>query len=248
MKASLREDLKHNILHKGILLVFILLIGSGGSNTFSGSIKPDFRPSTPSELLFSIDKQSKYFALFPNEVLRIRRVKEMEQKSKLSPTPIIYSRGVFSSKKLAAYLKQNNPKLNEQKTSSIAQMYIEEAKKEGINHDIAFSQMCLETGFLKFGGDVDPEQNNFCGLGVTGGGVKGLSFEDERSGIRAHIQHLKAYASTDDLNLELVDQRFHYVKRGIAKKVDDLAGKWAMDKHYGNKITNILSRIENFQN
>jgi len=219
-----------------------------GSYTFSGSIKPYFKPTVKDKTLFSIDKQSKYFALFPSEVLELRQIKKNRQNRKLTPTSLIYSNGVLPAEKLAEYLKQNNPKLQKKETYSIALMYVEEAKKEGINHDIAFSQMCLETGFLKFGGDVDPEQNNFCGLGVTGGGVKGLSFADKRSGIRAHIQHLKAYASTDNLNQELVDQRFHYVKRGIAKNVDDLAGKWAMDKHYGNKIVNIISRIENLQN
>ena len=219
-----------------------------GSYTFSGSINANFKPSHTGSPLFSIDNQSIYFALFPREVLELRKIKRNKQSQKPTPTSIIYSKGVFPPEKLAEYLKQNNPKLPKQETYSIALMYIEEAKKEGINHDIAFSQMCLETGFLKFGGDVDPGQNNFCGLGVTGGGVKGLSFDDKRSGIRAHIQHLKAYASTDNLNQKLVDQRFHYVKRGIAKNVNELAGKWAMDKHYGSKITNIISRIENLQN
>lgn len=225
-----------------------MLFVSSGSYTFSGSIRPKIDSVNNNQKIFSVDVNQKYFALLPDEIIQVRQKKIKKSTVVLSPSVNIYHHGVFSMEKMAAYLKQNNPKLREKQSFHIAGLYIEESLKEGINHDVAFSQMCLETGFLKFGGDVDPTQNNFCGLGVTGGGVKGLSFDDTRSGIRAHIQHLKAYASTDDLNLELIDERFHYVKRGSALNVDDLTGKWATDKEYGNKISKIISRIDNFKN
>lgn len=248
MKIRLLKLTYKGIFCKEIFLVFILLFVVSGSYTFPGSIDQKVKPVDHSIRLLSVDINQKYFALFPSELIQLRQKKKNECLVDLNPSFTIYRNGVFPLKKMAAYLKQNNPKLDDKHSCYIAELYIDEAIKEGINHDVAFSQMCLETGFLKFGGDVNPDQNNFCGLGVTGGGVKGLTFDDARSGIRAHIQHLKAYASTDELNMELIDERFHYVKRGSAVNVDDLTGKWATDKNYGDKISNIISRIDNFQN
>lgn len=163
--------------------------------------------------------------------------------SNLTPSTTILSKGNLSAEILSAFLLKNNPALNPYYALRLARVYKEEADDEDINADVAFSQMCLETGFLKFGGDVSPRQNNFCGLGVTGHGVQGVSFTDMRSGVRAHIQHLKAYASHGRLTNPLVDQRFHYVKRGSAIKVDELRGKWATDNNYDRKIISLLKKM-----
>lgn len=208
MKKRLLKLTYKTIFCKEIFLVFILLFVVSGTYTFPGSIDQKVKPVDHSLRLLSVDINQKYFALFPNELIQLRQIKKNECLVDLNPSYTIYRNGVFPLKKMADYLKQNNPKLNDKHSCYIAELYIDESIKEGINHDVAFSQMCLETGFLKFGGDVNPDQNNFCGLGVTGGGVKGLTFDDARSGIRAHIQHLKAYASTDELNMELIDERF----------------------------------------
>ena len=67
---------------------------------------------------------------------------------------------------------------------------------EGVRGDIAFAQSCLETENFGFSGSaVTLDQNNFCGMGVTSNGMKGNSFDTPQLGIRAQIQHLKAYAS-----------------------------------------------------
>ncbi len=248
MIRYLLKKLLLNSINKGILLVFIALLLSSGSYTFPGNISIKTQLNNNKQSFFTKDTRQNYFALFPNDLIISREETKNKNIISSSPSVIINDKGVFTYEKLADYLKINNPSIVKEHSYHIAKLYIEEAKKEGINHDVAFSQMCLETGFLKFGGDVDSVQNNFCGLGVTGEGVKGLSFDNPRSGIRAHIQHLKAYASTDDLNMELVDKRFHYVKRGIAPQVEDLTGKWATDIQYGNKITNIISKIEKFHN
>ena len=122
-------------------------------------------------------------------------------------------------------------------------IYREEAAIEGVNYDIAFCQMCLETGFLQFDGDVKSEQNNFGGIGAIGNGARGDSFSDRRIGIRAQIQHLKAYATTKPLVQPLVDPRFSLVKRGTAPLVGQLAGRWAEDTNYDKKIMAILRRL-----
>ena len=80
---------------------------------------------------------------------------------------------------------------------------------EGVRGDIAFAQSCLETGNFSFAGSaVTLEQNNFCGMGVTANGLKGNSFSTAQLGIRAQVQHLKAYASTEPLKGECIDPRF----------------------------------------
>ena len=104
----------------------------------------------------------------------------------------------------------------------------------------------LETGWLQFGGDVKSDQFNFAGIGATGGGVPGNSFPDVRTGIRAQVQHLKAYASTDPLNNACVDPRFHYVKRGSAPTMEQLAGKWATGTGYGESLRAILSGLSRY--
>ena len=127
----------------------------------------------------------------------------------------------------------------------------EEANTEGVKAEVVFSQIMLETGYLQFGGDVKAEQCNFAGIGATGGGAKGNSFSDVREGIRVVVQHLKAYASTDDLVNECVDPRFTYVTRGCAKYVEWLSIKnnplgkgWAADPDYGTKILAIIAALK----
>jgi N-acetylmuramoyl-L-alanine amidase len=127
---------------------------------------------------------------------------------------------------------------------NLPKLYYEESAIEKVNHDIAFCQMCLETGFLAFGGDVDPAQNNFCGLGTTGGGVAGAVFPDARTGVRAHIQHLKAYASKEPLVLmPSVDPRFGLIARGVAPTVNELSGRWATSPEYGDSILALLRKL-----
>jgi len=154
--------------------------------------------------------------------------------------------GNVSMDKMALFLLQNNPGLGRNNAQMMARLYTEEASFEGVNHDIAFIQMCLETGFLKFGGDVKPDQNNFAGLGAVGNGAPGLSFPNPRIGVRAHIQHLKAYGSEDPLNLELVNPRFRFVRRGCAPTYEGLAGTWAADRQYAVKIDSMLNRLYEF--
>ena len=145
---------------------------------------------------------------------------------------------------LVGFFTETNPKININRLNKIAQIYIEEAAAEGINSDIAFCQMVHETNYLRFGGDVKAWQNNFCGLGATGGGNPGLSFSSVQTGIRAHIQHLKAYANTQKLHKKRVDPRFGKVHRGRAPYVEDLTGTWATDRQYGTKLKRKLRALE----
>ena len=119
----------------------------------------------------------------------------------------------------------------------------EEAGYEGVNGDVLFAQVMLETNYLRFGNDVKPEQCNFGGLGATGNGNPGLSFRDVRTGIRAQVQHLKAYGSHEPLNNACVDPRFLLVTRGSAPTIFDLSGKWAASQTYGESLDRIIRHL-----
>jgi hypothetical protein len=154
----------------------------------------------------------------------------------------IMGHGSTSEVQLMMFLKANNESALTQ-FPDLPKLYLDEAKLEGVNPDIAFCQMCIETGFLRFGNDVKPSQNNFAGLGAIGGGAEGAAFSSARIGVRAQIQHLKAYASTEPLVQELVDPRFRFVTRGIAPRLDLLSGRWAADLEYGPKILAVMRRL-----
>ena len=134
----------------------------------------------------------------------------------------------------------------------MCQIYLEEASAEGVDGLVAFSQSLIETGY--FTSSKSLNQFNFCGLGATDDGAAGANFntsqygattqERVRMGIRAQIQHLKAYASKDPLNNPCIDPRFNLVSRGSAVYVENLGnGKWATDPDYAKKILNIMNQI-----
>jgi hypothetical protein len=158
----------------------------------------------------------------------------------------IMGKGRVDADKLALFLIYNSPFARPDYARIMAGLYIEEAAHEGIDHDVAFAQMCLETGFLTFGGIVRPEWNNFCGLGAIGPEQPGIVFPDPRTGVRAHIQHLKAYATSDPLNLSVVDPRYRFVRLGSSPTIEGLAGTWAADRMYSDKIFGILQRLYAF--
>ncbi len=155
----------------------------------------------------------------------------------------IMGTGHFNAEQLARFVTINNNSINYSKVLHLAKLYIKQALLEGVNHDIAFIQMCHETGFLRYNGVVSPDQNNFCGLGTINDYTPGEVFNSPEEGITAHIQHLKAYACKEDLKGELVDRRFRFVKRGIAPHVKDLTGRWATDQLYAEKIHKLIQRL-----
>ncbi len=156
---------------------------------------------------------------------------------------------VKSAKSLCNFFLERNPSAKKSQVARMAKFYVEEAASEGINSDVAFVQMCLETNYLRFGNLVSAEMHNYCGLGATDENHRGEIFETERLGVRAHIQHLHAYGTTSDFSLKnaLIDNRYKYVNpRGKAPTVFELAGTWAADKEYGRKLDALLSALEEF--
>lgn len=154
-------------------------------------------------------------------------------------------------------IKKNNPDFD----IEIAKAFFLLADEYHINPMRAIAQSILETGWFKFAGSsVSAKQHNYCGLGATGGGAAGASFDTIENGVRAQLQHLYAYGCKDALPKEeskIVDPRFKYVTRGIAVYWEQLAGRWAVPGYdgsdpaaamakgltYGQKIDNIYEGL-----
>lgn len=162
----------------------------------------------------------------------------------------IMGKSVATADQMQSYIKRVNPAVA-QSVLDMIPFYLTEGKAEGVRGDIAFAQSCLETGNFTFKGSaVTLDQNNFAGIGVTSNGMKGNIWKTPQLGIRAQIQHLKAYASDDPLTGACVDPRFKYVRRNCAEYVEHLGIQenpqhcgWAAGKGYGKKIIQILNNI-----
>jgi hypothetical protein len=124
---------------------------------------------------------------------------------------------------LDRYARRINPE-----APFLGNLYVKIGDTYGIDPDVAFAQAFYETHAFTFGGDVLPSQNNFAGLGAIGEGASGASFDSRAEGVRAQIEHLYAYASTEELPVgDPIDPRFELVTRGSADTAEELSGKWA---------------------
>ncbi|MCS4458036.1 N-acetylmuramoyl-L-alanine amidase [Clostridium botulinum] len=166
-----------------------------------------------------------------------------------SSTTHIMGQPQLTQEQALNYFKTRNSEKSDQATKEFISIVWQEANLEGIRADVVFIQIMKETNFLKFTGDVKECQNNFAGIGATGGGVPGAYFKDTKTGVRAVVQHLKAYCSTEGLKNPCVDPRFTYVQRGISPYVEWLGiGEnpnypdkgWAADNNYGKSIVEMM--------
>ncbi|WP_428911613.1 glucosaminidase domain-containing protein [Niallia sp. Krafla_26] len=147
----------------------------------------------------------------------------------------------LSPEQMDQFIKRINPNALE-----LGIYYLIFGEYYGIRGDVAFAQAMHETNYLRFTGVVNPEQNNFSGIGTTGPDQPGAVFQSPRDGVLAQIQHLFAYATTNSLpdRYPLMDPRFHLVTRGSASKWVDLNGKWAVPgTTYGQSILNLYNNM-----
>ena len=178
----------------------------------------------------------------------------MESSTESEKTAIM-GKAQATAQQMALFCRSKNsaPQLTSCSLEQLAEMFIEEGEAEGVRGDVAFAQSLHETGYFKFGGIVLPSQNNYAGIGALNGNAAGqaASFPDPRTGVRAQIQHLKAYASTEALVNECVDPRFSLVARGVAPYVEWLGAAdnpqgcgWAVPgAGYGANIVKLLGQI-----
>lgn len=210
--------------------------GHAADDENTGTTKPNTNTSKPSTNNIASDKTS---IMGTSQATVAQMVRYYNSKSRG------YDTFTGENKKYNGSLAKGGASTIEQ----FAQIVYEEAQAEGVRAEVVFAQCMLETGFLKYGGDVLPNQYNFAGIGATGA-VHGASFENVRVGVRAHVQHLKAYASLDGLTQQCVDPRFNLVARGCAQYVEWLGMKenpkgygWASAKNYGSNIVNMMNSI-----
>ena len=149
----------------------------------------------------------------------------------------------MSIEKMYRFVKAQNSSFERE----IAENFYNVGKKYGLRGDIALCQSVIETGWFKFTGGtaVTPDQHNYCGMGVTQIGMKGNSFATIKDGVTAQIQHLYAYACKKPIPAgeKLIDPRFSYVNRGVAPTWEDLGGRWAGAKDYGQRILNVYNKL-----
>jgi Mannosyl-glycoprotein endo-beta-N-acetylglucosaminidase len=160
--------------------------------------------------------------------------------------------------KLMAFLKTRNSNLDP-RFRDIARYYKQHGEAWKVRWDYAFFQMAIETNFLTYRapggrmGDVDPKQNNFAGIGTTGGGVPGDRYPDVSTGVLAQIQHLVVYAGERierpvGPRTQLKQNDILALSTPIATRrpltFQDLAGRWAVDKAYGRSIEWVADRFK----
>ena len=153
--------------------------------------------------------------------------------------------------RLMAFIAARNLRLPP-KFSNIAAIYRELGDSAHVRWDYAFFQMVLETNYLMYrrgdgsSGDVGQTQNNFAGIGATGGGVPGDNYGDVRTGVLAHIQHLVAY-SGEKVERPVATRTREYqndiieISRKLGRRVTfgDLSRRWAVDRAYGRNIETV---------
>ncbi len=227
------------------LSILIIMMIIGGSYTRETYIEPKDASSRAEKIAQKLREEERA-QLFDTSLFYSYRMLTFdlpEVSIQYGPETPLTSPGKSSPDQLIRFLTSRNPRIDKNFISKIVDAYISDCALEGINHDVAFSQMCLETGYLRSNGLIRTGQYNFCGLGITKTGEIGVCFPTIENGVRAHIQHLKAYASKDPLVTNLIDTRFELVKRGSAREIKDLAGTWAEDKLYAEKMEIILKQL-----
>ena len=128
----------------------------------------------------------------------------------------------------------------------LADLYIKWGQAFNIRADIAWAQMCHETGCLEFTGVAKPEWNNFAGVGITGSGAV-VTFASEELGVIAHYAHLAWYVYPNDINAYC---NKNYDPRHIGShrfngdsSLNCLSSRWATAADYINKIVYFANQI-----
>jgi len=172
--------------------------------------------------------------------------------SAASATPVM-GRSRVTAPQLAAWFRSKG-KTSKATVSidALAGHFISEGADEGVAGDLAFAQAIVETGYFTFSTRVLPSFNNFSGLGAVDGGTGAATFASAELGVRAQIQHLRAYAdptvTTAKLAHPVIDPRFSLVApKGKAPTWEQFGnGIWATDPGYAAKVLGNYQQILDF--
>ncbi|MCL2210687.1 MAG: glucosaminidase domain-containing protein [Treponema sp.] len=152
--------------------------------------------------------------------------------------------GSLNKNGVVEYIKTQKPPLSGSEIEKIVQIYFDESAFENINHDIAIAQMLHASNFFK---------NNQRVSGFNYSGLIELpnwdgTFSDMTEGVRAHIQHIKGYASKTLNRQKIVDPRYYLLVnlkyQGTVKTFDQLYERWtASSASYKQNIEKILNGL-----
>jgi hypothetical protein len=134
--------------------------------------------------------------------------------------------------------RRGGAEYDNQKLSEIVSAYFTVGVSEGVRPEVGLAQSCKETGFYTYTGDVHPDQNNFAGIGATGGGVRGESWPNVTAGVQGHLRRLHLYAVSQPSlhNLAIMKRALPSTYWGKAPNVEDLGTRWAPSPTYGSSV------------
>jgi hypothetical protein len=111
-------------------------------------------------------------------------------------------------------------------------LYLAEGEAEGVRSDLAVVQAVYETGWFT---SADTARNNFAGIRHYDDRPSGDSFPDVPTGVRAHVQLLKKYATGNDVTLARPDVAPDAT--ASATTWEELAGTWATSPDYWSELS-----------
>lgn len=149
------------------------------------------------------------------------------QKDSIYKTSIM-GNSLSTDEEMEEFVHQRNPN-----APYLAKLYLHIGKEEGVRGDLAFSQALIDTNYFN-DANYHADSYNYISIRTHQSDGKPVVFQNPSEGIRAHIQHLKAYGSTQGLNTPLVDPIFHLVPRGSVLYWEDIDKDWFLpQENYG---------------
>jgi hypothetical protein len=133
----------------------------------------------------------------------------------------------------------------------IVRDYYKTAQAVGLDPLLVVAQMVLETGALSSYWSQRPRRNP-AGIGVTGAPGVGVSFLSWKTAVRAHTGRLLAYAlskgAENHVQRQLIEEALAHRRlpphlRGVAPRLENLAGTWATDLEYAVKLARVANEI-----
>ncbi len=142
-----------------------------------------------------------------------------------------------------------NPYVNEDEIREILNIYFSESLSENTNPLVPIAQMLYHTKYFK-SKEITETTFNFGFIGSDNAESKwaSASFPTPTLGIRAHIQHIKAYSTTDPIKSEIVDPRYPILVReglvGTKNTLREMLGSWYPPENSEKIYAEIIAILE----
>jgi hypothetical protein len=170
----------------------------------------------------------------------------------VTPRSALLAPSRATRKTLERYLlSRQHGSYDDDEVREIVGKYTAACKATGLDPLLVVAQMVLETGNLMSFWSQPPRRNP-AGIGVTGAAGAGISFSNWDKAVAAHVGRLLAYALPAGTGTEaqraLVAQALKVRplpddRLGVAPTLKGLAGTWATDPKYADKISRVANEI-----